>query len=491
MKRNVSVVAEESTGQPFARLEAFRRRHQLSVRDLAKIAGGPGQGASSSQMLRLLHGQTTQETFDELTPKLRDGLRHYLTEKGNDPAFIERELDGVFSDDTRPFSLTARQQLEFQTWSQRLEAFRLHYALSYNKLEKMCGGPDNGVCASSLHRRGGDFSKEPRSGRRIKPLVIAGLRCFLASRGRTPEEIQDELSNIFPLEEVAVITPRTKLDSEAQKFFGLRRDPFDPTEPRLLKHAFTWPALDKLAAQIEDAINYQGFLGISGEIGSGKTIMKSRVMGMVERSGGRLNLFWPEFYNMDRVHSGSIVSYILRAFNQSVPLDVVARADKLKHILASASEEGVRVALAFDECHHLHDKLVTALKNFWETGTGGYTRFLGIVLFGQPKFEDKLRDAKFREIVERIEVVKMPELKKAAPDYLSHRLRLAGSDLNKLFDPDAVRLLTKQATTPLALGNLANAALLKAYSLNERKVLASFIRNEDGEPAVRAVRRAS
>ena len=474
---------------PFAKLDAFRVRHHLSVRDLASICGGAANGVTKSTIHRMLLGSVTEETVDRIKHKIAEGLRKYLVENEFKPNQIKRELEGILErEEIGPFSLSPNDAAALGAWPQKLEAFRVHYMVSYTRLVEVCGGPDNGVCRSTLQRLSGGPAREPRSNRRIKPLIIEGLRRFLSAKGRSAEQIQAELSNIFPLEEVAMIAPRTTLPPEAQKHFGLKRDPFT-SDPRARAEVFTTPQLDKILAQVEDAINYQGFVGVAGEIGSGKTVLKRRVMEMAEQSNGRIRLLWPEFFNMDRVHSGSIVSYLLRSFDQVVPADLVARAEKLKHILNDASQSGIRVALGFDECHHLHDRLLTALKNFWEMGTGGYTRFIGVVLFGQPQFEGRLRDHRFREICERIDILRMPPLGKAAGDYLAHRIRVAGGDIDRLFERDAVRLLTKQASTPLAIGNLANASLLKAYQLGEKKVFASFIQKSDSEPAVLGVRR--
>jgi type II secretory pathway predicted ATPase ExeA/transcriptional regulator with XRE-family HTH domain len=490
-KRKVVSINRDEPGSAFhERLAALKERHNLSLRDLAHLCGDAANGVSKTAMARLLHGELTVESLEAIRPKLLSGLRALFVKRKMAEADLEAELSTLLDDD-QPFSLTDEEKAMMPAWTQRLDVFRIHYALSFNRLASICGGSDVGINDSTLHRRCADPTVEPRSTRRIKPLVISGLRRFLASRGRTPQQIETELAHIFQLEEVAMIAPRTTLPLEACKHFGLKHDPFDPNDPRDIKDAFTTPQFDKALAQIADAINYQGFIGISGEIGSGKTILKRRAVEMAAQSKGRFRLLWPEFFNMDRVHSGSIASYLLRAFGQTAPLDVVARAERLKQILNDASESGTRVAIGFDECHHLDDKLLTALKNFWELGTGGYTRFLGLVLFGQPKFEDKLRDAKFREILERIEIVQMPKLTKAAGDYLAHRVRIAGGDIAKLFEPDAVRLLTKQAATPLALGNLANAALLKAYQFGEKKVVATLVTKQDSEPAVYGVRRSS
>lgn len=480
-----------------SRLDELRLRYGLSVRDLSNICGGASSGVSKTTMHRLLLNRATDESLKKIMPSVLEGLRRFLKEQGRSSAQIEADLANLFNRDDPPFTLAKEALLKFNTWGQRLDAFRQHYHLSYDSLASICGGADAWVSRSTLQRIGAGKQHEPRFAHRCKPYIFSGLRRFLESKGRTPDEIEAELKVIFPEEESAMIAQRSTLPVEVQRFFGLRFDPFDPTRaPRTRAEVFTTPPLDKIAEQIEDAINYQGFLVVTGEIGSGKTIMKLRTNDTVGSSGGKMRLLWPEFFNMDRVHSGSIAKFILDSFDQRVPADLVARAARLKRLLADLSADGVRVALGFDECHRLHDRLLTALKNFWEIGSGGYDRYLGVVLFGQPQFEGRLRDHRFREIVERIDNVRMPPFGKYAWDYVIHRVRLAGGQADKLFEREAIQLLTDQltqdsTTTPQAIGNLANAALLKAHQLGERKVLAAFIEGGKGEPRVRAIRRSS
>ena len=111
-------------------------------------------------------------------------------------------------------------------------------------------------------------------------------------------------------------------------------------------------------------------------------------------------------------------------------------------------------------------------------------------MLGQPIFADRLREPKFRELYERIEIVEMWKaanganaFAKVAPDYLAFRLEKAGGKLADLFDPRVVKELCKKATTPLALGNLANQALLKAYPSSATKVVPEMLNfRDDSEP---------
>lgn len=395
----------------------------------------------------------------------------------------------------RPPRLTAVKGNR-QHWGRRLDKFRVAYDLSERDL---VGVIDRAIGKSAIHDL---LSGEclPRMEAVIKPLIATKIRQFLREKKRLNSvQIEREIIQIFnePIcgkEEEPVLTQRMILTKPAQGFFGLRFDPFTG-DPRNRNEVFTTSKLDRIAGMLEDAIHYQGFIAVIGDVGSGKSLLKKRVVQTCIDSRGKLEILWPQFFNMEQVHSGSIASFVLRKFDQGVPRDRVYRAEKLRLYLASLAEEGIRVALGFDECHRLHPNLLTALKNFWELGSGGYDRYLGLILFGQPRFEMTLRSVDFREIAERLDSVRMPDLSKGddAWKYVTHRLKFAGGSVDKIFDRAAIDSLTAVSATPLALGNLCNAALMKAFEFNQRRVtkdvLKALLGSEDGEPKVRAVSR--
>lgn len=373
-----------------------------------------------------------------------------------------------------------------------LSAFRERHGLHWRQFESVCQKivsrrSMRAFCKGETHLR---FESE------IRPLLAGAMRNFLEDRGMSTPAIDRELTGIFGKEEIRpLITHRAVLTKPAQSFFGLRLDPFTG-DPRSHREVFTTPKLDRIAGQVEDAIRYQGFLAVIGDVGAGKSLLKRRVVQTCIDSRGKLEILWPQFFNMEQVSSGSITSFILRKFNQPVPRDRVLRAEKLRLYLASLTDEGVRVALGFDECHRLHANLLTALKNFWELGSGGFDRYLGLVLFGQPRFEMTLRRVEFREIAERLDLVRMPDLSRQddAWRYVSLRMKTAGGSAEKLVERSCIDRLAKVSAAPLALGNMVNAALMQAFKFNKPKVtdeiLESLLSDEDGDggPRVRAVR---
>lgn len=377
-----------------------------------------------------------------------------------------------------------------EQWANGLDAFRKRYGLSFRELAGVCSSGGSFISKTSIIRLINGQS-EPRFIDRIRGGVLEGIRNFLVDRKKPETDIEIELRTIFCKEEIPVITKRAVLTQAAQKFFGLRLDPFTG-DPRNRSDVFTTPQLDRLAAQVEDAINYQGFVAVIGDIGSGKSLLKRRTIHTCNDSAGKMKVLWPQFFNMEKVHSGAIASYVLHEFDHRAAMNLVDRHSSLEKLLANLAEDGVHVALGFDECHRLDPSLLTALKNFWEIGSGGYDRYLGLVLFGQPRFETTLRLPEFREITERLDLIHMPNLGRNAWDYVSHRVKTAGGNAEKIFDREAVADMSRIASTPLALGNLANNSLLKAFETGDKRVtralVSSLYGSTNGDPRLRSIR---
>jgi type II secretory pathway predicted ATPase ExeA len=77
-----------------------------------------------------------------------------------------------------------------------------------------------------------------------------------------------------------------------------------------------------------------------------------------------------------------------------------------------------------------------------------------------------------------------------ATDYINHRISLAGGNADKLFESRAIQVIAGQASTPLAIGNLANRALIEAYKKGEARVLARFL-ERDTDPKVRQLKKVA
>ncbi len=113
----------------------------------------------------------------------------------------------------------------------------------------------------------------------------------------------------------------------------------------------------------------------------------------------------PAFADMSRVTAAGIVAYVLEELGEKPRRSLVLAQKQLEKRLADLYRQNIRIALCFDECHRVSDTTLTALKNFYELGSGGFERYLGLLLFGQPHFTARLALPRFREIAERLAVI--------------------------------------------------------------------------------------
>jgi type II secretory pathway predicted ATPase ExeA len=365
-------------------------------------------------------------------------------------------------------------------------AFKERHDLSFRLLAKVLGGAATHTSSSSIERICKGTAQHRYFNKYIQAEMRDHITAFLTERKFSSSQINAEISAIFQEEETEMLTTlRTELEPSVQRFFGLKRDPFS-LFPRASEEAFTTKELEKTLEKIKEAVNFQGFIAIVGEIGTGKSVLKVRLEELAEASedsnDGEMKLIWPAFFEMSEVNSGAIVIEVLRAFDQPIPQHKVDRKKALVNTLKNANANNVKVAIVIDEAHRLNDKALSSLKNFYEILGAKWRKYIGIVLFGQPLLQGRLREVRFQEIAERLTVVKMPALGKKAEEYLDFRISLAGGKLHNLFDEETVKALIERAAskrnpaTPLQLGNLCNQALIAAEEEGEKRATATLLR---------------
>ena len=165
------------------------------------------------------------------------------------------------------------------------------------------------------------------------------------------------------------------------------------------------------------------------------------------------------------------------------------RGRMLHQMLIASSRGGNRHVLVIEEAHDLHVQTIKSLKRFWEL-KDGMRRLLSIILIGQTELRGKLSNtqAEVREVVQRCDIIELPPIKDPEA-YLAFRFKVAGADISNIFEPEALALLQEQLVVasslnsngvylgyPLAIANLARAAMSKAYEIGESIVTGDVMR---------------
>jgi len=364
----------------------------------------------------------------------------------------------------------------------RFDQFRREHALGFREFAKL-------VCSSRsvIHRVcNGEPSALKFLERRSE--IEPRLRAFLSKRLLTQEAVNQAIATFFDSEEISMAIPRCELTKSAVRHFNLKADPF-ALDLSNADEYFISPQLQKVIDQCNRAIMQRRFTGVLGSVGAGKTALRHRLMAQFA-GDDKVRFVWIETADFEQLTFVELVWVILAELGEKPATMRVARVRQLSQVLSSLSKNDVRIVLAIEEAHRLSDKALSTLKMFWEKGevnnSDTYNRFLGVMLFGQPRLEERLRSHQFAEVIERLQILKMPDFSKQAATYLGHRLAVVGGNLDELFEPAAITHLAKRAGTPLALGNLANAALMTAFEMGEKRVEAGMLTN-DNEPQIKAM----
>ncbi len=368
-----------------------------------------------------------------------------------------------------------------------LKKFCESHEISLNKLSELCGGNENHASKSTIHRLVNN-RLEKKYARNLRLTLAQNLPNHLLMNGFAIETVNKELSEIFTKEEfLPMITKRIELPAKVQRHFGLSADPFG-INLNNVSEVFVWDELRQIFDRIIDAIQYQGFVAVTGNIGAGKTVLKSWIEETVSNNNS-LEIIFQENFDTPKITPNSVARSILEHFNyRKIPIDGGSKTRAVKRLLAERSKN-TSVAIAFDECHKLNPQTLSSLKNFLEMNSGGFRRYLGVVLFGQPAFETNLNES--REIAERMVLIRIPvfgysvnektnkrTINESAIKYLHHRIALVGGNADEFFDNEAKEIIALNSDTPLQMGNIANQAMINASQkpYESKKVLGGILR---------------
>ncbi|MDA8391031.1 MAG: AAA family ATPase [Gammaproteobacteria bacterium] len=252
-------------------------------------------------------------------------------------------------------------------------------------------------------------------------------------------------------------------------YYGLRELPFGitPDTEYYFAHASQQEALNTLLVAIRMG---EGFLKVTGEVGTGKTLLCRKLLGTLAREPGFATAYVPNPYLDPRT--------LMRALAEEVGLSVSAAetehalARRLTLRLADVHASGRRLVLCLDEAQAMPDATLEALRLISNLETEKQ-KLIQIVLFGQPELDERLACHQVRQLRQRIafSCQLAPFSARDTRNYLHHRLAVAGYTGPPLFSRPAVGMLYRASGgIPRLVNILAHKALMAAYGEGARLV---------------------
>jgi len=243
-------------------------------------------------------------------------------------------------------------------------------------------------------------------------------------------------------------------------YFGLREPPFGITPDTSFFYAGrgTQQALNTLLVAIA---NGEGFIKITGEVGTGKTLLCRKFLGTLD--AGWVSAYIP---NPTLDPRGLLLAI---AEELGVTIDVGADQHRLlKSItkcLLDLARLRKRVVLCMDECQAMALETLEAVRLLTNLETEK-RKLLHVVLFGQPELDRRLADPAIRQLLQRITFhYRLTGLEKdEVGSYLAHRMAIAGYAREPLFTEGAVTALHRGSRgVPRLVNILAHKSLLLVF----------------------------
>jgi type II secretory pathway predicted ATPase ExeA len=217
----------------------------------------------------------------------------------------------------------------------------------------------------------------------------------------------------------------------------------------------------------------KGLLLVTGEVGTGKTILLRKLMRHLEATTRFV------FLSMTHLASDGLIELIaedlgLTTKNQSR----FETAQALKNYLLQQNGAGNTVALLIDEAQKLTDDALETLCDLSNLETE-QEKLLQIVLVGQPELIVKLSKPSLRRIKQRLAIhhqTRALSLVSDVENYICHRLRAAGYEGPEIFNQKALEAIWSYSSgTPRLINTLCDNALALASRAGRKRVSAYVI----------------
>jgi len=265
-----------------------------------------------------------------------------------------------------------------------------------------------------------------------------------------------------------------------KNFFGLNRNPFEISpDPYFL---FPTERYNEALAAIYYGIRRRkGFVVMTGEVGTGKTLLVRCLLEL-------LTQFQVSFSNVfNPLLSGT-------EFLRYVAGDLGLKPDDhskssllltLNEFLISRYRKGLPTVLIVDEAQHLLPEVLEEIRLLTNLETS-HEKLLQILLVGQPELEERLDSVDLRQLKQRIALrCRLEPLREQETrDYITQRLRRAGmaADTETVFPAATISVVYQYSHgIPRLINTLCENSLITAFARQAPVVTAEMVREISSE----------
>jgi MSHA biogenesis protein MshM len=258
-----------------------------------------------------------------------------------------------------------------------------------------------------------------------------------------------------------------------RQHFGLREPPFGltPDTGYFLNRAGYQDALNVLLVALRAG---EGFVKVTGEVGTGKTLLCRKLLNSLGEG------FATAYLHNPYLEPAALLQAVAEELGVEVPAGAGPHAlvKALDRALLAIHAAGRRVVVCLDEAQAMPLATLESLRLLTNLETER-RKLVQVVLFGQPELDRLLAEPSVRQLRQRItfsyQLLPMNRPELAA--YVGHRLAVAGHAGEPLFSRPALDLLYRASRGVPRLANiLCHKSLMLAYGRGGRRVECAEVR---------------
>ena len=256
------------------------------------------------------------------------------------------------------------------------------------------------------------------------------------------------------------------------RHFGLREPPFGITPDT--SYFFACRSVrEALNTLLIAAANGEGFIKITGEVGTGKTLLCRKFL-------STLGPNWVSAYIPNpNLEPRSLLFALADELGAGGERVESHRLEKdLMQRLLDIARQGKRVVLCMDETQAMPLATLETVRLLTNLETEK-RKLMQVILFGQPELDRKLASDSVRQLRQRItfQYTLKALTRNEVADYVAHRLTIAGYSGPAVFATGALGAMHLASRgIPRLVNILAHKALLVVYGEGGRKVERSHVR---------------
>jgi general secretion pathway protein A len=260
-----------------------------------------------------------------------------------------------------------------------------------------------------------------------------------------------------------------------KKFYGLARNPFE-VSPDPYFFCPTPRHTEALANLAYGVLRRKGFVVLTGEVGTGKTLLVRCLFDALTRNKVAFAYMYNPMISVSEFFSHVLSEFGLLPSQTRTKSDALAR---LNNYLMERSRHDLTTALIVDEAQLLSWELLEEIRLLTNLETTKH-KLLQIVLVGQPELEQKLDSQQLRQLKQRVGLrcnlrpLDWEELK----TYIHRRLELAGANSHAatIFPDETIALIQKvSGGIPRLVNTVCENSLLLGLNHNQHEVTPDIV----------------